>query len=93
MLGGDLLFIFEWLNNQLLKMEWLSSLVTLLVKNVFGLDINSSGFARGLIANGPNIAYRTSNIAINDGAWHYIVYVYNASGLSLDIYVDGKLNN
>ena len=41
MLGGDLLFIFEWLNNQLLKMEWLSSLVTLLVKNVFGLDINS----------------------------------------------------
>ena len=59
----------------------------------YGLDINSSGFARGLIANGPNIAYRTSNIAINDGAWHYIVYVYNASGLSLDIYVDGKLNN
>jgi len=35
------MFIFEWLNNQLLKMEWLSSLVTLLVKNVFGLDINS----------------------------------------------------
>jgi len=35
------LFIFEWLNNQLLKMEWLSSLVTLLVKNVFGLDIHS----------------------------------------------------
>jgi len=35
------LFIFEWLNNQLLKMEWLSSLVTLLVKNVLGLDINS----------------------------------------------------
>ncbi|WP_312853904.1 permease [Thermoactinomyces mirandus] len=32
--------IFEWLNNQLLKMEWLSDLVTLLVKNVFGLDIN-----------------------------------------------------
>ena len=35
------MFIFEWLNNQLLKMEWLSRLVTLLVKNVFGLDINS----------------------------------------------------
>ncbi len=35
------MFIFEWLNNQLLKMEWLSNLVTLLVKNVFGLDINS----------------------------------------------------
>ena len=35
------MFIFEWLNNQLLKMEWLSSLVTLLVKNVLGLDINS----------------------------------------------------
>jgi uncharacterized protein len=35
------LFIFEWLNNQLLKMEWLSDLVTLLVQNLFGLDVNS----------------------------------------------------
>lgn len=35
------MFIFEWLNDQLLKMEWLSNLVTLLVKNVFGLDIDS----------------------------------------------------
>ena len=33
------MFIFEWLNNQLLKMEWLSNLVKLLVENVFGLDI------------------------------------------------------
>jgi len=33
------LFIFEWLNSQLLKMEWLSSLVKLLVEKVFGLDI------------------------------------------------------
>ncbi|MBN2559206.1 MAG: permease [Clostridia bacterium] len=30
--------IFEWLNNQLLKMEWLSNLVRLLVEKVFGLD-------------------------------------------------------
>lgn len=35
------MFIFEWLNNQLLKMEWLSNLVTLIVKNLFGLDVNS----------------------------------------------------
>jgi uncharacterized membrane protein YraQ (UPF0718 family) len=35
------LIIFEWLNNQLLKMEWLYNLVTLLVQNVFGLDIRS----------------------------------------------------
>jgi len=35
------LIIFEWLNNQLLKMEWLYNLVTLLVQNVFGLDISS----------------------------------------------------
>jgi len=33
------MIILEWLNNQLLKMEWLSSLVQLLVENVFGLDI------------------------------------------------------
>lgn len=32
------MFIFEWLNNQLLKMEWLSNLVKLLVENVFGLN-------------------------------------------------------
>jgi uncharacterized protein len=33
------LFIFGWLNSQLLKMEWLSNLVKLLVENVFGLNI------------------------------------------------------
>jgi len=32
------MFIFEWLNNQILKMEWLSTLVKLLVEKVFGLD-------------------------------------------------------
>lgn len=35
------MFIFEWLNDQLLKMEWLYDLVALLVNNVFGLDVNS----------------------------------------------------
>lgn len=34
------MFIFEWLNNQLLKMEWLSNLVKLLVENVFGLNMS-----------------------------------------------------
>lgn len=34
------MFVFEWLNDQLLKMEWLSSLITLLVQNVFGLNVN-----------------------------------------------------
>jgi len=33
------LFIFEWFNNQLLKMEWLYNLIKLLVENVFGLSI------------------------------------------------------
>lgn len=32
------MFIFEWLNNQLLRMDWLSDLVSLLVENVFKLD-------------------------------------------------------
>lgn len=32
------MFILEWLNNQLLKMEWLSNLVKILVENVFGLS-------------------------------------------------------
>ena len=31
--------IFQWLNNQLLKMEWLYNLIKLLVENVFGLSI------------------------------------------------------
>ncbi|MCM1565228.1 MAG: permease [Dehalobacter sp.] len=30
--------VFEWLNDQLLRMEWLSYLVKLLVENVFGLS-------------------------------------------------------
>lgn len=33
------MLIFQWLNNQLLKMEWLSNLIKLLVENVFGLSI------------------------------------------------------
>lgn len=35
------MFVFEWLNNQLLKMQWLYDLVELLVENVFGLDMES----------------------------------------------------
>jgi len=31
-------FIFSWMNDQLLKMNWLSDLVRSLVENVFGLD-------------------------------------------------------
>lgn len=31
--------IFQWLNNQLLKMEWLSKLIKLLVENVFRFSI------------------------------------------------------
>jgi uncharacterized protein len=34
--------VFEWLNNQLLKMDWLSDLVTYLVEKVFGLNVNES---------------------------------------------------
>ncbi|MFA5523521.1 MAG: permease [Tissierellales bacterium] len=33
--------IFEWLNAQLLKMEWLFNLVKLLVEKVFGLSVES----------------------------------------------------
>lgn len=34
------MFVLEWLNNQLLKMEWLNNLVTMLVQDVLGLDVN-----------------------------------------------------
>jgi len=39
--------IFGWLNNQLLKMEWLFNLVKLLVEDVFGLSMN--GWLGGII--------------------------------------------
>lgn len=32
------MFIFQWMNNQLLKMNWLSSLVKSLVEKIFGLN-------------------------------------------------------
>jgi hypothetical protein len=32
------MFIFEWLNNQVLKMEWLSNIIKFVVEKVFGLD-------------------------------------------------------
>ncbi|MDF2472880.1 MAG: permease [Anaerocolumna sp.] len=34
------MIVFEWLNDQLLKMNWLSELVRLLVENVFGLSVS-----------------------------------------------------
>lgn len=33
------MIVFQWLNDQLLRMEWLSNLVTWLVTNVFKLDV------------------------------------------------------
>ena len=33
--------IFKWLNNQLLKMEWLNNLVRLLVEKVFKLSLEN----------------------------------------------------
>ena len=33
--------LFSWLNNHLLKMEWLHTLIRLLVESVFGLDMQS----------------------------------------------------
>lgn len=36
------MIVFQWLNDQLLKMEWLSNLVKLLVENVFGLNVQES---------------------------------------------------
>ena len=35
------MIIFEWLNNQLLKMDWLSNLVKYLVEKIMGLNIQS----------------------------------------------------
>jgi hypothetical protein len=35
------MFILEWLNDQLLKMNWLSDLIGNLVSNVFGLSLDS----------------------------------------------------
>jgi hypothetical protein len=32
---------FEWLNDQFLRMQWLSDLVTVLVGDGFGLDVQS----------------------------------------------------
>jgi uncharacterized membrane protein YraQ (UPF0718 family) len=34
------MFILEWLNDQLLKMQWLSDFIKLLIQNVFGLDVS-----------------------------------------------------
>ncbi|PKM62688.1 MAG: hypothetical protein CVU97_04125 [Firmicutes bacterium HGW-Firmicutes-21] len=34
------MIIFEWLNNQLLKMDWLHELVRILVEKVFGFDMS-----------------------------------------------------
>lgn len=32
--------MFEWLNDQILKMQWLSDIMTWLVRDVFGLDVS-----------------------------------------------------
>ncbi|GIM33507.1 hypothetical protein PAGU1678_27760 [Paraclostridium bifermentans subsp. muricolitidis] len=33
--------MFDWINTQVLKMEWLSNLITLFVEKVLGLDVNT----------------------------------------------------
>lgn len=33
--------MFDWINSQVLKMEWLSNLITLFVKKVLGLDVST----------------------------------------------------
>lgn len=40
--------IWAWLNNQLLKMQWLSDLVKLLVEDGFGLSMQSPWGAQAL---------------------------------------------
>lgn len=35
------MFIFKWINSQLLKMDWLFNLIKLFVENVFNLSINT----------------------------------------------------
>ncbi|HBQ86672.1 MAG TPA: hypothetical protein DD811_09380, partial [Syntrophomonas sp.] len=35
------MLVLEWLNAQLLKMQWLHELVAMLVRDVFGLDLGS----------------------------------------------------
>lgn len=35
------MFIFEWLNDQILRMEWLYNLIRLLIEKVFGLSMES----------------------------------------------------
>lgn len=35
------MFIFEWMNAQLLRMDWLSNLIARLVSDVFNLELNS----------------------------------------------------
>ena len=36
------MFVLEWLNNQLLRMEWLSTLVTFLVEQGLGLSVKEN---------------------------------------------------
>jgi len=53
-----------------------------------------TGLVNAIVGDGVGgLTFRSSNIAVNDGNWHLISMVYDSAGPSLDVYIDGVLDN
>jgi len=57
----------------------------------YHIDIDQNGFAHFADGNGAGDIIAIGSSAVNDGAWHFLVGVYD--GASNKIYVDGTLEN
>ena len=52
------------------------------------------GRVRTLVSSdGSTQAHRTGNTLIPTGSWHHVTGVYNATAQTIDVYVDGQLDN
>ena len=52
------------------------------------------GKVRTLVSsNGSTQIHRTSNTVIPTGSWHHVAGVYNAATQTIDVYLDGRLDN
>lgn len=88
----------DWTIAMRVKCQSTGAAMMLLSKR--GGDNNTDGYAISLDASGkvlpylsktPNNQFTTSNAAINDGAWHHVVVVFDRSA-DMSIYIDGVLD-
>jgi hypothetical protein len=63
-------------------------------KRSYNMLLQNDGKIIGQVArDGSNTAARYSNSSLITGQWYHVLYSYNATAQTLDVYINGKLDN